>query len=219
MINFEHIANIQTRINEIEQMVRMRPEFPRTDFQNTLRKEMERMQNASKPSTEPQPQSKPAVEIAEQEKNAMPLLPTEEVSQEDRVERQTSVELFADDREFSEMIAAAAQKYHVDPKLVSAVAEAESGGDQSAISSVGAIGVMQLMPDTAAALGVDPYDKEQNIEGGAKYLRQMLDSFGGDLQKAVAAYNAGPQAVRDYGGIPPYAETQNYVEHVLDLYR
>ena len=77
---------------------------------------------------------------------------------------------------------------------------------------------MQLMPDTAASLGVNPYDKKQNIEGGAKYLREMLDSFDGDICKAVAAYNAGPQAVRDYGGVPPYRETQNYVNKVLDLY-
>ena len=91
--------------------------------------------------------------------------------------------------------------------------------NQDAVSSVGAIGVMQLMPDTAASLGVDPYNKQQNIEGGAKYLRQMLDTFGGDTKKAVAAYNAGPGAVKDYGGVPPYKETQNYVNKVLDIYR
>ena len=75
------------------------------------------------------------------------------------------------------------------------------------------------MPETAAALGVNPYDEQQNIEGGAKYLKQMLDSFGGDVKKAVAAYNAGAQAVRDYQGVPPYRETQNYVNKVLDLYQ
>lgn len=75
------------------------------------------------------------------------------------------------------------------------------------------------MPDTAAGLGVNPYDKKQNIEGGAKYLRQMMDTFGGDVQKAVAAYNAGPQAVKEYNGIPPYRETQDYVNKVLDIYR
>lgn len=116
------------------------------------------------------------------------------------------------------MIEAAAKKYNVDARLVSAVAETESNGNQDAISPAGAIGVMQLMPSTAASLGVDPYDKRQNIEGGAKYIRQMLDTFGGDVQKAVAAYNAGPQAVKDYGGIPPYRETQNYVNKVLDIY-
>ena len=78
---------------------------------------------------------------------------------------------------------------------------------------------MQLMPDTAAALGVNPYDEKQNIEGGTHYLKQMLDTFGGDMKKAIAAYNAGPQAVKDYDGVPPYAETQNYVNKVLDLYQ
>ena len=99
------------------------------------------------------------------------------------------------------------------------LAETSAGGNQGAQSPAGAIGVMQLMPDTAASLGVNPYDKQQNIEGGAKYLRQMLDSFGGDVKKAVAAYNAGPNAVKKYGGIPPYPETQSYVDKVLDLYQ
>jgi soluble lytic murein transglycosylase-like protein len=123
------------------------------------------------------------------------------------------------DQNLSTLIEAAARKYKVDPKLVAAVAEVESNGNQNAVSSAGAIGVMQLMPDTAASLGVDPYNKQQNVEGGAKYLRQMLDTFGGDTKKAVAAYNAGPGAVKDYGGVPPYKETQNYVNKVLDIYR
>ena len=122
------------------------------------------------------------------------------------------------DASLSQLVKAASDKYQIDPKLVSAVAEVESGGNQGAESPAGAIGVMQLMPDTAAALGVNPYDKQQNIEGGAKYLRQMLDSFGGDVKKAVAAYNAGPNAVKKYGGVPPYPETQDYVDKVLDLY-
>lgn len=120
---------------------------------------------------------------------------------------------------YAPLIQAAAQKYQVDPKLVSAVAEAESDFSQDARSGAGAVGVMQLMPETAAALGVNPYDARENIDGGAHYLRQMLDTFGGDVRKAVAAYNAGPQAVRDYGGVPPYKETAGYVDKVLDLYR
>ena len=121
--------------------------------------------------------------------------------------------------ELTRLIHAAAQKYAVDPKLVSAVAEVESGGNQNAVSPAGAVGVMQLMPETAAGLGVNPYNLEGNVEGGAKYLREMLDTFGGDVKKAVAAYNAGPNAVKAYGGVPPYAETQDYVNRVLDIYR
>ena len=117
-----------------------------------------------------------------------------------------------------ELIRSSAEKYGVDPRLVAAIAEAESAGDQSAISSTGAIGVMQLMPGTAAALGVNPYDRAENIDGGAKYISQMLTTFNGDIKRAVAAYNAGPGAVQRYGGIPPYSETQNYVRRVIDLY-
>ena len=113
----------------------------------------------------------------------------------------------------------AAARYGLDSRLVSAIAQVESSGNQLAISPAGAIGVMQLMPDTAAALGVDPYDLESNIDGGAKYIKSLLNDFGGDVRKAVAAYNAGPNAVRNYGGVPPYAETQNYVSKVLDLYQ
>lgn len=128
-------------------------------------------------------------------------------------------DLPAADGDLATMVQEAARDQNVDARLVNAVAQAESGGDQSAVSPVGAIGVMQLMPDTAAGLGVNPYDKKQNIEGGAKYLREMLDTFGGDVKKAVAAYNAGPAAVKAYGGVPPYPETQEYVDRVLDLYR
>lgn len=123
------------------------------------------------------------------------------------------------DAGYHDVIAAAAQKYNVDPALVSAVAEVESGFHQDAVSEAGAVGIMQLMPDTAATLGINPYDANQNIDGGAKYLSQLLQSFGGDIKKAVAAYNAGPQAVRDHGGVPPYGETEAYVDSVLDLYK
>lgn len=122
---------------------------------------------------------------------------------------------FFTDSALNDEIAAAAKEFNVDPALVAAVADAESNGNQNTVSGVGALGVMQLMPDTAASLGVDPHNRKDNIRGGAKYLRQMLDTFGGDVQKAVAAYNAGPGAVKDYGGVPPYKETQNYVAKIL----
>ncbi len=118
-----------------------------------------------------------------------------------------------------DLIARAADKYGVDPQLVKAIAIAESDMNQDEISPVGAIGVMQLMPETAAGLGVDPYDTTENIAGGTRYLKQMLDTFNGNIPLAVAAYNAGPGAVQRYGGIPPYSETQNYVGRVMDLFR
>ena len=109
----------------------------------------------------------------------------------------------------------AAAEYNVPVNLIHAVAQAESGYNQDARSEAGAIGVMQLMPGTAEGLGVDPTDLRGNIYGGAKYLRQLMDTFGGDIQKVIAAYNAGPGAVQKYGGIPPYAETQDYVQKVM----
>lgn len=120
--------------------------------------------------------------------------------------------------DLARMVQVAANKYGVDPKLAMAVAQAESGLSQAAVSPVGAVGVMQLMPETARSLGVrNINDPRENIDGGVQYLKQMLTTFGGDVSKAVAAYNAGPQAVKNYNGIPPYSETRNYVARVLDL--
>jgi len=112
-------------------------------------------------------------------------------------------------------IDAAAGKYNVDPALLRGLIRQESNFNANATSPAGARGLTQLMPGTAAALGVDPSVPAQAIEGGAKYLRQQLDRFGGDPAKALAAYNAGPGAVQRYGGVPPYAETQNYVRKVM----
>ena len=110
----------------------------------------------------------------------------------------------------------AAEKYNLPPELINAVIRAESNFEVQAVSSAGAKGLMQLMPATAKELGVkNPFDIEQNIDGGAKYLRKMLDRFGGSLRKALAAYNAGPGTVIKYGGRVPYPETRQYVQRVL----
>lgn len=106
----------------------------------------------------------------------------------------------------------------VDARLAAAVIQQESRGNKNAVSPAGAVGLGQLMPETAAGLGVNPYDWQQNIEGAVMYLAQMLGKFGGDIDKALAAYNAGPYAVQQYGGVPPYAETQAYVKAVKDYY-
>ena len=117
--------------------------------------------------------------------------------------------------EFDHHIEAAAALHQLDPNLVKAVIKAESAFDQWAVSSKGAQGLMQLWPPTARRFGVsDPFDARQNIFAGTRYLRILLDMFGGDVSLALAGYNAGENAVRRYGGIPPYRETRNYVRKV-----
>lgn len=113
-------------------------------------------------------------------------------------------------------IADAALAYSLSPALIEAVAWRESRLRHDAVSPAGAAGVMQLMPGTARDLGVDRFDLRQNIHGGAAYLSRMVNQFGGDLTLGLAAYNAGPQAVRRWGGVPPYAETRSYVAAILD---
>ncbi len=117
------------------------------------------------------------------------------------------------------LISNVALKHRIDPDFVASVVKAESGFNPDAVSPKGARGLMQLMPRTAASLGVgNSFDPAANMEGGTKYLRQLLDEYGGDAARALAAYNAGPQRVTQYGGVPPYAETRAYVARIINDY-
>lgn len=117
------------------------------------------------------------------------------------------------------IIEKAAKNYDIDPHLIKAVIKHESNGDPMAVSAKGAKGLMQLMDSTANMLGVeDPFNPEENIMGGAKYLKDLLLQFDNDIELALASYNAGPGAVQKYGGIPPFSETRNYVKKVVRTY-
>ena len=118
-----------------------------------------------------------------------------------------------------DLIAGAAERHQIDPDFVTSVVKAESGFNSAAVSPKGAQGLMQLMPHTATALGVEnPFDPAANVEAGTKYLRQLLEQYKGDAVKALAAYNAGSKRVEQYGGVPPYAETRAYINRIIKDY-
>lgn len=132
--------------------------------------------------------------------------------------RQVSVRSFPDLDRWDDEIRLASARYEVSSALLKAVMLAESAMNPRALSDKGAMGLMQLMPGTARALGVeDPWDPAQNVDGGARYIREQLDRFG-DVRRALAAYHAGPGNVARYGGVPPFASTRAYVTRVSELY-
>ncbi|HWF13253.1 MAG TPA: lytic transglycosylase domain-containing protein [Candidatus Acidoferrales bacterium] len=125
----------------------------------------------------------------------------------------------ANREKITEMIREVSARYHVDPALVRAVIQTESNWNTNAVSRVGALGLMQLVPGTAQQLGVsNALDPKENLDGGVRYLHSLLERYNSDLDKALAAYNAGPGAVDRAGGIPRYRETRNYVQKVTDSY-
>jgi soluble lytic murein transglycosylase-like protein len=142
------------------------------------------------------------------------------VSTQEPIRRKARYHIALSDLELEQAVSRAAQQHHVHPALLLAVMKAESSFNPTAISKSGAVGLMQLIPETAIRHGVRHlYDANENVTGGAKHLRYLLDRFRGNIQLALAAYNAGERKVDRYGQIPPYKETQDYVKKVLVYYR
>src|SRR5579863_3873529 len=143
-------------------------------------------------------------------------VPTDEI---DRFEKDLSAPAGAtthNSRPMNEVINAVSSRYHLDPDLINSVIHAESGFNPRAVSPKGAQGLMQLMPQTASRLGVaNSFDPGDNLDGGTRYLRELLERYNFDLIKALAAYNAGPGRVEQYGGVPPYYETKAYVSRIV----
>jgi soluble lytic murein transglycosylase-like protein len=149
---------------------------------------------------------------------------TSDLSIDNRVSRTSAKRLRASTSaglvDYAAYVRQAASKYEIEPELIRAVIKAESNGDHRAVSPKGAMGLMQLMPQTANDMNVsNPFNPEENIEGGTRYLRYLLEKFNGDITLALAAYNAGPQTVEKYGNVPPISETVQYVKKVFAFYR
>jgi soluble lytic murein transglycosylase len=137
-----------------------------------------------------------------------------------RKDKKISVNKIITYRNYNKYIKKAAKKYQIEPELINAVIKTESNGNYRAISRKGAMGLMQLMPATANEMDVkNPFNPEENIEGGTRYLRYLLEKFNGNLTLALAAYNSGPKTVEKYRSVPPISETRDYVNKVFTLYQ
>lgn len=149
-------------------------------------------------------------------KKTMRILKEKKVAENQ--EKSLSPQPAMEPRDYSAYVQNAATKYEIEPEVIKAVIKTESNGNHRAVSSKGAMGLMQLMPSTAYDMNVvNPFNPEENIEGGTRYLRFLLEKFNGDLTLALAAYNAGPKTVEKYGNVPPISETKQYVKKILSI--
>ena len=203
-----NISKVLGRIREIEALVYPQQTVPDEEKKERFAKVMEEVLD------DPYEPAKPAAEKVE-EAEAGSIRTKSTQPKDVNLPKGVDARLAMWEDDIQELAA----KYEVDADLVRAVMRCESGGNPYAVSSAGAIGLMQLMPATARGLGVDPNDPRRNLEGGIKYLAQLADKYDGDYVKTLAAYNAGSGRVDSYGGVPPFPETQRYVKNVLALYR
>lgn len=191
------MIDIENRINKLER--RLNKIIPKEKFQNVLNQTEETNRDKSEKL-----KKEDVNEIINKNVNLK-----QDIINNQKIKR----------NKISETIKKISNKYNIDNKLIEAIAEVESSKNQNAISNKGAVGIMQLMPETAKDMGVKNInDLYENIEGGVKYVEFLQKQFGEDIEKVLAAYNSGPSNVKKYNGIPPFSETQNYVKKVLDIY-
>lgn len=199
-------ASASLRVQQLQTLLAQASSGPTTSFAEAL------TAASASPASSPAPAASPSPAVANTASNATYTPPATASPPASPASTAES----AGSSTYDATIAQAAARYGIEPALLHGLIQQESGFDPNARSSSGALGLTQLMPGTASSLGVtDPLDPTQSIEGGARYLSEMLARFGGNTADALAAYNAGPGAVSQYGGVPPYAETQEYVNKVL----
>ena len=199
--NFAALENISARLNGVQQQNYVENK----DFQTILNEKIK--ENTTKKEEEIK-------------KVLNDNLPKEiEPLKKEAINLKSKIDLDSQSSDIDEIVETFSNKYGIDGDFIKAIIKQESGFNPKATSKKGAMGLMQLMPETAKSLGViNAYNPWENVEGGVKYLKGLMDKFDNNQELALAAYNAGPSAVKKYGGIPPYKETQNYVENIMSVY-
>ncbi len=200
--NFSALQGISEKLNSAE--TDSASNIQNSDFKAILEKKI----SENSPSTE----KLPDIEKDTISKEIEP-------SKKEAINLKSKIDLKAQMTDIDEIVETFSSKYNIDGDFIKAIIKQESGFNPNATSKKGAMGLMQLMPSTAKSLGVvNAYNPWENIEGGVKYFKGLMDRFNNDEKLALAAYNAGPNAVKKYGGIPPYKETQNYVNSIMSAY-
>jgi len=212
--NFTVLEALSNQINSaLPQTVNNSNDVKKSDFQTIL--EGKTTENNIQENSQNKIEDKKIDEILESN------LPKEDYEPEklEAINLKSKIDLKAQANDIDTIIDTFADKYGVDSDLIKAIIKQESGFNPKATSKKGAMGLMQLMPKTAQSLGVnDAYNPWENVEGGVKYIKGFLDKYDNNPELALAAYNAGPGAVKRYGGVPPYKETQNYVKAIMQNY-
>jgi len=208
--SFNALENISLELNKNQEIQNIQNES--SDFQKILDSKMS--ENIDKKEETPEIKIEKVSEIQDElEKIQI------EPKKKQAIDLKSKIDLKAQVNDIDEIIQTFSDKYNIDSDFIKAIIKQESGFNSKATSKKGAMGLMQLMPATAKSLGVvDAYNPIENIEGGVKYLKGLMDRFNNKPELALAAYNAGASAVKKYGGIPPYKETQNYVKSIMATY-